>query len=109
MKTLTTAFFGLLFLVTLAYAIDSGSMASRMLTGTSGTSIQYGQCTLDGGGTSTCTVTVAYTNSTSYVCALSTQTSLNIAKITRTSSTVVTVTSAVTLDSGVVNVICVGT
>ena len=71
--------------------------------------LQSGQCTLDGAATATCTLAIVYTTATSYVCTTSPQTNTNSLKVTRTSATVVTITSAVTLDTGVVNVICNGT
>lgn len=81
---------------------QNGAAASTM-------TIQSGQCTLNGAATAVCTFTVAYTNATSYVCTTSTQTNTNTHSVARTSATVVTITSAVTLDVGVINLICVGT
>ena len=71
--------------------------------------IQSGNCTLNGGATATCTFTVNYTSATSYNCSYATETNTNSQKVVRTSATVVTVTSAVTLDTGVVMLVCVGT
>lgn len=65
-------------------------------------------CTLNGGATATCTVTVSYTSATSYVCTGSTESNTNSIQVVRTNATTVTVTSAVTLDTGVVMVICMG-
>ena len=71
--------------------------------------IQSGNCTLNGGATATCTFAVNYTSGTSYNCSYATETNTNAQKVVRTSATVVTVTSAVTLDTGVVMLVCVGT
>lgn len=85
----------------------TNSAATRATVQTS-KELQSGQCTLDGAATATCTLTIAYTSATSYVCTTSPQTNTNSLKVTRTSATVVTITSEVTLDTGVVNIICHG-
>lgn len=88
--------------------IPAGGVFSPSGTQLAGAKIIANQCTLDGAATATCTITVAYTSATSYRCTIATETNTNSVRVVRTNSTTVTVTSAVTLDTGVVNLICAG-